>query len=143
MHSKMETVTKVPTAKKSRGKQCSVYGCFNFAFLQNGTPSGLHFFHIPKAVLNDKKQKDRWCSQIKRHDGRDGFSMNNNTVICQEHFRKEDITVSLVTKKWTLNQGVEPTIFDWSSKKKYVKISKKEVSIHITSCQSGKTGHDR
>lgn len=66
--------TEFQLKKKSRGKQCSVYGCFNFAFLQNGIPSGLHFFRIPKAVLADKKQKDRWCTLIKR-DGMDGFSI--------------------------------------------------------------------
>ncbi|CAC5411031.1 unnamed protein product [Mytilus coruscus] len=71
----------------STGKQCSVYGCFNFAFLQNGIPSGLHFFRIPKAVLADKKQKDRWCTLIRRRDRRDGFSMNSNTI-CQDTLKK-------------------------------------------------------
>lgn len=73
----MDKTNRVSTGKKSRGKQCSVYRCFNFAFLQNGIPSGLHFFRIPKAVLADKKQKDRWCTLIKRRDGMDGFSMNS------------------------------------------------------------------
>ncbi|VDH96993.1 Hypothetical predicted protein [Mytilus galloprovincialis] len=96
--------------KRSRGKQCSVYGCFNFAFLQNGVPSGIHLFHIQKAALSDKHKRDRWCSLIKRHDGRDGFSLNDNTVVCQNHFRSEDITISLARKKWSLKPGVEPTL---------------------------------
>ena len=104
----------VATSRKSRGKQCSVYGCFNFAFLQNGVSSGIHFFHVPKAVLSDKKQKDRWCNLIKRQDGRDGFSMNNHTVICDKHFKKEDINISMGTKRWSLKPGSEPSIFDWS-----------------------------
>lgn len=48
--------------------------------------------------------------------------MNNSTVICQEHFRKEDITVSLVTKKWTL-------IIDWSSKKSMRKYPRKRLAF--------------
>ena len=50
--------TIVATSRKSGGKQCSIYGCVNFAILQNGVPSGIHMFRVPKAVLSDKKQKE-------------------------------------------------------------------------------------
>lgn len=115
--------------RKSKGKQCAVYGCFNFAFLKDGSPSGIHFFQIPKAVLTDKRKKERWCSLIKRQDGRDGFSLNNYTVVCESHFKKEDISISLCTKRWTLKQGCEPSIFNWSSEKSARKSPRKRLPL--------------
>lgn len=128
--------------KRSRGKQCSVYGCFNFAFLQNGVPSGIHLFHIPKAVLSDKHKRDRWCSLIKRHDGRDGFSLNNNTVVCQNHFRSEDITISLARKRWSLKPDVEPTVFDWANLKSKRKSPKKRLPFELMTPTNTDSGDD-
>ncbi|XP_069109721.1 uncharacterized protein [Argopecten irradians] len=101
--------------KTSRGKQCCVFGCMNFFYQANGCKDTHHFFKIPKSVLESKQQKDRWCALIKRQDGRDGFSLHQNTVICQDHFRPEDINVSLVSKRWTLEKGVEPSVFSWKT----------------------------
>ncbi|XP_033730955.1 uncharacterized protein LOC117320435 [Pecten maximus] len=98
---------------KSKGKQCCVYGCDNFAFKKDGTSTEIHFFQVPKKVLEDRKLKLRWCSLIKRQDGKDGFYMNLNTVICSDHFKKEQISIALVSKKWTLKPDQEPKVFPW------------------------------
>ena len=104
-------------APKSRGKQCCVYGCYNYSLLSDGTTSGIHFFRIPKSVLADKRKKERWCNLIKRQDGKDGFSLNNHTVICEKHFTKDQINISLVTKRWTLKPDNQPCEFQWNKEK--------------------------
>ena len=125
----------VATSRKSRGKQCSVYGFFNFAYLENGVPSGIHFIHMPITVLHvsDKKQKSRWLNLIKRQDGRDEFSMNNHTVICDnKHFKKEDITISKGTKRWSLKPVSEPSLFDLSCQESRIKSPRKRLLFTVT-----------
>lgn len=95
-----------------------MYGCNNFQYTTDNENTGIHFFSIPSSVLKDSNLKKRWCSLIKRQDGKDGFSFTSNTVICQNHFViEEQIDISLVAKKWTLKKGVEPCLFDWRQKK--------------------------
>ena len=45
------------------------------------------FFHFPKK----RSLIQRWCNLIKRHNGRDGFVVTSNTVICEQHFPASDI----------------------------------------------------
>ncbi|XP_045200154.2 uncharacterized protein LOC123554226 isoform X2 [Mercenaria mercenaria] len=107
-------MTEPQRPNSSRGRQCAVYGCYNFQLLADGSKSDIHFFSVPQSVLVDKRKRDRWCCLIKRQHGRDGFEMSKNTRICHQHFLKDQIKVSLVNKIWTLKQGVEPCAFSWN-----------------------------
>ena len=55
-------------SRRSSGKQCAIYGCFNRSYIiENGQrkPSGLSFFYFPK----NKAEKSMWCDLIKCKDG--------------------------------------------------------------------------
>ena len=100
----------------SKGRECCVASCYNQEYQVDRTKSNLHFFHIPKVVLQSRKLKDEWCNLIKRKDGKDNFHMTESTVICSEHFDKErDIKISIGTKRWNLLPGVRPTVFSWTN----------------------------
>ncbi|XP_052212157.1 uncharacterized protein LOC127831206 [Dreissena polymorpha] len=99
---------------RRRGQMCCVYGCVNCRYDKENALSDNHFFNIPKHVLENRKQKQRWCALIKRQDGLDGFNMTPRTVICHEHFLESDFKKALGSKRWTLEPGVEPSVFNWS-----------------------------
>jgi hypothetical protein len=101
--------------KRSRGKQCCVPFCSSTQYLASGAASKIHFFHVPPAVLNDKRKRDRWCSLLKRKDGKDGFNMHKHTVICHEHFKHDDIKKCAWSGigRCQLKAGVEPSVFQW------------------------------
>ena len=73
--------------KRSLGRQCAAYGCYNTFYNTDGTASGLHFFRFPQK----NPDKLRWCNLFKRVDGRDGFKVTNATVLCEDHFAMEEI----------------------------------------------------
>jgi uncharacterized coiled-coil protein SlyX len=52
---------------------------------------------------------------IKRQHGRDGFAVNRLTVICVQHFTKEDIYWPPGGTRSRLKKGAEPSIFPWKS----------------------------
>lgn len=87
--------------RKSRGKQCAVFDCYSFEYERDKTRSKTHFFKFP----TKGSKKARWCNLIKRQDGRDGFFVNNNTRICERHFKKEDIQRSLGGVRCRLKEG--------------------------------------
>ncbi|XP_060579363.1 uncharacterized protein LOC132736278 isoform X1 [Ruditapes philippinarum] len=99
---------------KSRGQMCCVYACSNCRYDKENNLTGVHFFNIPKRVIEEKKYRDRWCNLIKRQDGRDGFKLTPRTVICHEHFKENDIKIALNSKRWCLKPDVEQSVFDWS-----------------------------
>ena len=110
----MEERAEMFKSKISKGKECCAARCSNKEYLNDGSKSALHFFHIPKNVLENKKQKEIWCNLIKRKDGKDGFVLSASSVICSAHFLKEDIKISLGTKRWNLITGAKPSIFEWT-----------------------------
>ncbi|XP_031553671.1 uncharacterized protein LOC116290709 [Actinia tenebrosa] len=93
------------------GRECACYGCSNAQYSKDGGTSGLSLFKFPQK----NPQRDRWCNLIKRQHGRDGFSVNNLTLICEEHFRKEDIYRPPGGTQSRLREGAEPSIFPWKS----------------------------
>lgn len=95
----------------SFGRECVCYGCSNTQYSKDGCPSGISFFTFPQK----NPKRNRWCNLIKRQHGRDGFSVNNLTVICEKHFEKEDICRSLGGTRKRLKTGAEPSIFPWQS----------------------------
>lgn len=85
----------------SRGKQCAAAECNSFEYNHDGSSSGLHFFKFP----TKNPAKRRWCNLIKCQDGRDGFRVNKNTVICEKHFRKQEIIRGLGGVRCRLSKG--------------------------------------
>ena len=96
-----EISTKVILLLKKKGKQCVAFGCSNTFYGPNGLPSSLHFFKFPK----NTNRRRQWYNLIKRQHGKDGFFVTNSTVVCSEHFRKEDIRKTL-TGRWELVSGL-------------------------------------
>ncbi|XP_033732353.1 uncharacterized protein LOC117321864 [Pecten maximus] len=110
------------SAKKSkawegRGAMCCVFGCSNRTYTKENELSQHPFFRIPSRVLKSPALKNRWCSLIKRQDGRDGFNLKPTTVICDKHFTAQEIHISLVSKKSTLKETSEPSIFVWKEER--------------------------
>ena len=73
--------------KVRRDKECVSFGCTNTEYLRNGTASGISFFKVPRKP----SVRSRWCNLMKRQHGRDSFHVTANTVICERHFKPEDI----------------------------------------------------
>lgn len=95
----------------SFGRECACYGCTNAQYSQDGGLSGLSLFSFPQT----NPKRDRWCNLIKRQHGRDGFAVNRLTVICGQHFTKEDIYRPPGGTRSRLKKGAEPSIFPWKS----------------------------
>lgn len=90
--------------KISRGFECAAFGCGSTYYDSNGERTPFHFFKFP---LNNPEKKV-WCNLIKRHDGRDSFSVNKNTRLCHLHFKEDEYKRNLT--RWTLHKGVKPSI---------------------------------
>ena len=94
--------------KKSRGSQCCVPKCFNYMYNKDGSRSSQHFFRFP----TEKDRKLKFCTLIKRVDGKDGFNVTDATRICSDHFNSSDFTGGMMKKK--LKPEAEPSKFSWS-----------------------------
>lgn len=86
---------------KSRGKECVVPHCNSYEYNSDGSRNSLSFFTFP----THGAKKKRWCSLIKRQDGRDGFRISKSTVICEKHFKESDLRKSLGGIRVNLNKG--------------------------------------
>lgn len=95
--------TNVKKPKKSLGRQCVVFGCYQTFYKKDGSKSGVHFFKFPQT----NPEKNRWCNLIKRQDGKDNFKVSANTYVCQHHFKDSDIKRNPNT--WRLKKGAEPS----------------------------------
>ena len=76
--------------KPSLGRQCAAYGCDNRTFKEeegNRVTSKISFFKFP----DDANRVKFWCSRIERVNGKDNFKVTKTTVLCEKHFRPEDI----------------------------------------------------
>ena len=90
--------------KRSLGRQCATYECYNTFYQTDGSPSGHHFFKFPQA----NPAKSLWCNRIKRVDGMDGFNVTNSTFLCDKHFLDSDI--KKYPNWWSLRQGAVPSL---------------------------------
>ena len=90
--------------RRSLGRQCVAYGCSNFFYRTDGSPSGHHFFKFPQA----NPAKSVWCNRIKRVDGKDGFKVTNSSFLCDKHFLGSDIKKN--PNRWSLRQGAVPSL---------------------------------
>ena len=102
-----------PTKKRrsSLGRECACFGCTNAQYFKDGSSTGLRFFKFPQ----QNPKRNRWCNLIKRQHNRDGFSVNAFTVICEKHFKSEDIYKTPGGNRCRLKEGAEPLIFQWQS----------------------------
>ena len=91
----------IMSSSKKRGKHCAVFDCNNSYYNDEGLFGGYHFFKFPTSP----KQRNRWCNLIKRQHGRDGFTVTSSTVVCNEHFKQEDI-VRKLSGRWDLKKGL-------------------------------------
>ena len=76
--------------KQSLGRQCAAYGCDNRTFKDEGgnrITSKISFFTFP----DNTNRVKYWCSRIKRVNGKDNFKVTKTTVLCEKHFRPEDV----------------------------------------------------
>ena len=94
----------VKKKKRSLGRQCAAFGCYNTFYNTDGYPSGLHFFRFPQK----NPEKTRWCNLIKRVDGMDGFKVTDSTVLCEKHFTEADIKRN--PGHWRLVRGAAPSV---------------------------------
>ena len=72
---------------RSRGKECAAAECNSYEYNNDGSVSGLRFFKF----RTENPAKARWCNLTKRQQGRGGFHVSENTVICEKYFRKHQI----------------------------------------------------
>ena len=95
---------KVKKRRRSLGRQCVAFGCYNTFYGSDGSKTGIHFFKFPQK----NPEKLRWCNLIKRQDGKDDFNVTCNTFLCQKHFKDSDIKRNPNT--WRLNKGAVPSL---------------------------------
>ena len=89
--------------KTRTGKQCAVKDCSNCFYDSQGNPTGLHFFKFPSVPLH---RRTRWCNLIGRQHKRDGFEVTKSTVVCEKHFKKDDIKIAFGSRRWNLCEGL-------------------------------------
>ncbi|XP_065055091.1 uncharacterized protein LOC135683687 [Rhopilema esculentum] len=90
--------------RASLGKQCAAFGCYNFFYSTDRSPTGLRFFKFPQK----NPEKRQWCNLIKRVDGLDGFRVTASTYLCHEHFTDSDIKKN--PQRWKLRSGALPSL---------------------------------
>ena len=73
--------------RSSLGKQCAAFGCYNFFYNNDGTPTGLHFFKFPQK----NPEKRQWCNLIKRVDGLDGFKVTQSFSLFHIRSLREEL----------------------------------------------------
>ena len=98
--------------RRSRGKQCAAFGCYNYQYNDDGTSSTVSFFQFPL----EEPLKSKFCKLIKRVDGKDGFKVSSQTKICSYHFEEKDIAGGMSRK--TLKPDALPSRFFWTEESK-------------------------
>ncbi|XP_078589448.1 uncharacterized protein LOC144869803 isoform X1 [Branchiostoma floridae x Branchiostoma japonicum] len=122
-----------------RGKICAAYGCSNtnyFVIDGQEVLSKITMFSVPQKVLKDPRSINRWASLLKRQHNKDGFTMNKHTVVCEKHFREDDVQRKsghgLTLKNPKLKEGAEPLLHSWNTPKPRRPSPKKRCSAQTT-----------
>ena len=73
--------------KEIQGHECSFFGCSNRMYDSIGKKTRFRFFTFPK----NEKLRRNWENRVARKSGKDGFRTTKATVVCNVHFRADDI----------------------------------------------------
>ena len=96
------------------GVYCCVPTCGSATYCgQNKTKTGIGFFTFPK----NPELRRKWKSSIGRYrwkGGADSFQIKDTTVVCEFHFRPEEIKVSLGIGRKTLTKDAVPSVFEFA-----------------------------
>lgn len=92
-----------PSADGRKGKQCAVKGCSNRFYDSTGKATGLHFFKFPATPV---WRRTRWCNLVGRQHKKDDFQVTSSTVVCEKHFRPEDVKRVPGGTRWSLREGL-------------------------------------
>lgn len=100
-------------SSSSLGRECAAYGCSARDYYfenEEKIRSDTTFFLFP----SEPSRKQVWCSLIKRQDGRDGFKVTKNTVVCEKHFEEQMIYRPPGGTKKRLLPDAKPNIHAWN-----------------------------
>lgn len=89
---------------RTQGFQCCYFNCKNRSYTKDGQRTNFHFFKVPLA----SPAKNVWCNRMGKMEGKDGFVLTQNTKVCNEHFKREDVLKVPGGKRWRLKDGVAP-----------------------------------
>ena len=119
--------------KPSQGKQCAAFGCNSRAFkVGNGQRENtdIKVFYVSQRPSGTKSFC--WCNDIKRQNGRDGFKVTNNTVVCSKHFEISKIYRPPGGTKQRLIENARPVLHEWNNVEKKDAERKKKPLTHRT-----------
>ena len=92
------------------GVYCCIPLCKSATYDREKNKTGIGFFKFPKRPDINKK----WSSIIKqyrRSGSNDSFKIKSTTVVCEFHFKQEEIKISAGIGRKTLIPGSVPSIF--------------------------------
>ena len=75
------------TKKRSQGKESSFFGCSNRKYDPKGKITRFTFFAFSK----DEKFRRIWVNRVAKKSGKDVFRITKAAVVCNVHFRTDDI----------------------------------------------------
>ena len=116
--------------KRSQGKECSFFGCSNRMYDANGKKTRFRFFTFPK----DEKLRRIWENRVARKSGNDGFRITKATVVCNVHFRTDDILRVPGGSRLDLRKGAVPLKWNERPKEKEKKRTaprQRETSLNV------------
>jgi hypothetical protein len=93
-----------------RGTCCCIPGCGSAFYDKYKNKTNIGLFKIP----SDKSMRTKWMSFISRYrrrGGADNFKVTNATVVCEFHFKLDEIRVSKGIGRKTLVCGSVPSVF--------------------------------
>ena len=93
--------------KAGRGIYCCIPNCGSAFYNNKNEKTGIGFFKFP----SDPQQNQNWKRIVKlyrRRGTNDTFCINNNTRICEFHFKDDDIKVSIGIGRKTLVKNAVP-----------------------------------
>uniref|UniRef100_A0A672GPR4 THAP-type domain-containing protein n=1 Tax=Salarias fasciatus TaxID=181472 RepID=A0A672GPR4_SALFA len=106
---------------------CAAYGCSNERSLQTRALLFLPFLRFPKSG----ELRRQWELALKRDD----FVVNNRSLVCSDHFHKEDFDRTGQTVR--LKAGAVPKIFNFPAHLQRVCLSLHLMACHYTVHHSG------